>query len=65
MIGLSVLTHLDEDNQFFYLKELNRITKPGGIIILSTHGDYVQYLILSPDELNEVKREGILFKVSS
>lgn len=63
--GISVLTHLNEDHQFFYLKELHRITKPGGTVFLSTNGDYVQHLYLSSDELGELKRNGILFKRSS
>jgi SAM-dependent methyltransferase len=63
--GISVLTHLNEDTQFFYLKELHRITKPGGIVFLSTNGGYVQRRYLSSVELNELKRNGIFFKCSS
>lgn len=34
--GTSVFTHLDEEEQFFWLKELNRISR--GYILLSIHG---------------------------
>ncbi|MCX6006647.1 MAG: class I SAM-dependent methyltransferase, partial [Chloroflexi bacterium] len=37
--GISVFTHLPEDIQFHWLQELNRITKPKGYLILTTHGE--------------------------
>jgi SAM-dependent methyltransferase len=36
----SVLTHLDERLQDAWLAELRRVTRPGGIALLSVHGDY-------------------------
>lgn len=39
VIGLSVFSHLPEDMQFLWLQELNRITKPGGYLVLTTHGE--------------------------
>jgi SAM-dependent methyltransferase len=36
---ISVFTHLPEDMQFQWLKELRRITKPQGIFITSFHGE--------------------------
>jgi SAM-dependent methyltransferase len=35
---ISVFTHLGEDYQFLWLKELQRIAKPGGILLLTLHG---------------------------
>jgi SAM-dependent methyltransferase len=39
VINHSVLTHLDASMQDDWLTELSRITRPGGLIILSTQGD--------------------------
>lgn len=36
--SVSVFTHLPEQMQFEWLQELRRITKPGGILFLTTHG---------------------------
>ena len=38
--AISVFTHLDEESQHAWLRELQRITKPGAIIILTVHGEY-------------------------
>jgi len=38
VFGTSVITHLDEKEQFFWLQELNRISR--GIVVLSIHGFY-------------------------
>ena len=35
---ISVFTHLDEDYQFRWLEELQRIAKPGGVLLLTLHG---------------------------
>lgn len=36
--GVSVFTHLDEEYQNAWLTELQRITKPGGHLVLTIHG---------------------------
>jgi cyclopropane fatty-acyl-phospholipid synthase-like methyltransferase len=36
--AISVFTHLNEDYQFLWLEELQRITKPGGILLLTVNG---------------------------
>ena len=35
----SVFTHLDERLQFEWLSELQRVSQPGGIVLLTTHGE--------------------------
>lgn len=37
--GISVFTHLPEDMQFAWLGELRRITKKGGNLLLTVHGE--------------------------
>jgi 2-polyprenyl-3-methyl-5-hydroxy-6-metoxy-1,4-benzoquinol methylase len=39
VIGISVLTHLDEPTQHAWLRELQRVTKPAGYLLLTTHGE--------------------------
>ena len=36
----SVFTHLDERHQDMWLGELRRITKPGGTVVLTVHGEH-------------------------
>lgn len=38
VIGLSVMTHLSEGDQWLWLGELRRITRPGALILLSVSG---------------------------
>ena len=37
--ALSVFTHLPEPSMFAWLREMNRVLKPGGLLIISTHGE--------------------------
>ena len=38
VFGLSMLTHLQEEDQFLWLRELQRITRPGALLLLSVQG---------------------------
>jgi hypothetical protein len=40
IIGYSVFTHLESDLQHAWLKELKRITMPGGLLYVSVHGEF-------------------------
>jgi SAM-dependent methyltransferase len=42
--ALSVFTHLDEAGQFAWIDELRRIARPGGYVLITTHGDCGFYL---------------------
>jgi hypothetical protein len=47
--ALSVFTHLSEPLQFHWIGELARVLKPGGYLVVTTHGE--SYLdIMSPEE---------------
>ena len=58
--AISVFTHLDETIQFSWLRELQRLTKPGGLVVLTTHGN-THFHALPPHLQESVKQEGFLF----
>ncbi|MBV7540388.1 class I SAM-dependent methyltransferase [Acidovorax sp. sic0104] len=61
VVGLSVLTHLDEQVQDAWLAELQRLTCPQAILLLSVQGLAQMSLYRAPPELHlQAHREGIL-----
>jgi len=58
--AISVFTHLDEDFQHIWLRELQRIAKVGGIIILTVHGENV-ISKLAPSDQNRIHSNGFMF----
>jgi SAM-dependent methyltransferase len=57
----SVFTHLSERDQFKWLEELRRVTRPGGVLLLSLHGEHAWFRALShatPSQYAEWKRHG-------
>jgi SAM-dependent methyltransferase len=68
--SISVFTHLNEQFQFAWLAELQRLTKPGGLLILTIHGSHVQRLphierSFSPEERRILEEGGFLYKVGA
>jgi SAM-dependent methyltransferase len=61
--AISVFTHLDQDAQFAWLAELNRIAKPGAWLILTTHGEHVCGQTLDPETQATLHHKGFLFVV--
>ncbi|WOJ91129.1 methyltransferase domain-containing protein [Methylocapsa polymorpha] len=41
VVSVSVFTHMNEQNQLFYLEELRRVTQPGAILFLTVSGERV------------------------
>ncbi len=60
--AISVFTHLDEDYQFAWLEELQRVARPGAILILTIHGSHTQ-TELPREELATLREKGLLFKM--
>lgn len=42
IFGISVFTHIEGKEQLFWLRELHRITKPGAVVIVSSHGSFFE-----------------------
>lgn len=57
---ISVFTHLDEDYQSQWLAEIQRISKPGSIVIVMLHGEASQSH-LDPHAIDELKKTGFTF----
>jgi len=49
LYSYSVLTHLSEEMHHAWLKELARVVRPGGIIMVTTHGDQVRGKLLGDE----------------
>lgn len=62
--AISVFTHLDEAFQFRWLEELERVTKPEGIVLVTLHGP-ATWRVLAPEDAAEVERTGFKFVVSN
>jgi SAM-dependent methyltransferase len=60
--GISVVTHLDEGLQLSWLDELRRLIKPGGVILLSVHGEDKAPTDLNPEERQQYDAAGFLYK---
>lgn len=61
IFSLSVFTHLDESDQFNWLEELRRVTRPGAILLISTHGENCWNRLPMDDQV-EIKNRGIFVK---
>jgi SAM-dependent methyltransferase len=61
VIGLSVLTHLREDDQWRWLAELRRITRPGALLLLSVMGPTLfAYSGTPPHLIRRLQQEGYI-----
>lgn len=58
--AISVFSHLDETFQNAWLCELERVARPGAIVILTTHGERLAHA-LAPSEQARLEADGILF----
>ncbi len=54
--ALSVFTHLTEPQQFFWIRELSRVLKPGGYLFITVHGERFYLPRLLPEDQVRFKR---------
>ena len=60
--GISVFTHLDRELQSLWLKELDRIIRPGGVILLTVHGAaYARHINLREPNSGQLREKGFLY----
>lgn len=60
----SVFTHLNEEFQFRWIKELHRVLKKGGIMLATFHG--VGSLSgLLPDQMHHLLEKGFLYRITN
>jgi SAM-dependent methyltransferase len=60
--GISVFSHLDEEFQHLWLRELQRVARPGATVILSVQGEYdMRWLRKDRSYSDEVDERGFLF----
>ncbi len=61
VFGLSVVTHLQEQDQFLWLQELQRVTRPGALVLLSVQGPtQFSYNKFPPHLFRRLQQEGYI-----
>jgi len=60
LYNVSVFTHLSKEMHFSWINELSRIVRPGGVIILTTHGDLCRFKLLGYEKEKYDKGELVI-----
>jgi SAM-dependent methyltransferase len=62
--GVSVFTHLSAEHEAVWLKELQRIVKPDGMVIVTVRGEDIARMAVTPGSEEEavLLRKGIVFR---
>ena len=61
ILAIAVFRHFNEEDQFLWLNELKRVSKPGGIVLISLHGWFC-WKSFSPEEVYTLNTKGFLIK---
>jgi SAM-dependent methyltransferase len=62
---ISVFTHLPEEMEHAWLSELRRVTKPGGLVLLTSHGEHLLAPHLSEEALTQFQAAGFHYHVGA
>ncbi|HWR26612.1 MAG TPA: class I SAM-dependent methyltransferase, partial [candidate division Zixibacteria bacterium] len=54
----SVFTHIPIETQGLWIRELNRVIRPGGFLLCDVLGRYHQERMLGPDEMSQLRQNG-------
>ncbi|NBC31124.1 MAG: methyltransferase domain-containing protein [Alphaproteobacteria bacterium] len=57
--AVSVFTHMTEELQDFWLKELHRVLRPGGVALVTLHG-YEHWQHFSPQDQKQLQEKGMM-----
>lgn len=57
--AVSVFTHMTEEVQGFWLRELHRVLRPGGIALITLHG-YQHWQHFSPQDRQQIQEKGMI-----
>jgi SAM-dependent methyltransferase len=63
LYAISIFTHLDEPYQFAWLDEIARLLKPGGIALLTVHGE-TGHAAMAPEKRSQLQAKGFVFEVA-
>lgn len=47
--NISVFTHLSEEMHYAWISELHRVLKPGGVLLITVHGNKSSHVLTSPE----------------
>jgi SAM-dependent methyltransferase len=62
IFSVSLFTHLDEQAQLLWLRELKRILKPSGLLVTTTHGA-MAWGACTPNERAGLETSGFLYRI--
>jgi SAM-dependent methyltransferase len=63
LYAISIFTHLDERFQFAWLDEIARVLKPGGLALLTIHGE-TGHAALAPEKRARMREKGFAFEIA-
>ncbi len=64
VIGVSIFTHLGEENHRLWYEELMRVCAPGALLFLTTHGDAYKH-IMTGDEIQRYDQGEIVTRANA